>query len=221
MELFGVGLPEVMVIIIVALIVLGPDRLPEAARTIGKGIAEFRRATEPARTMWRDLSSEITSVATTTQAAMQPVLKPGSLLERNGNNGAGTQKAPASSAVVDNTGSSNGSAPAAPKITEMMSQEERDSFFAGGELPPHVASGLAAQVGDGAGINSAGANGHSTYNLVDAVELPHLDYPMPHSALSYEPAPPYNEDLWYPAPSDKDEPAADEDQSRGPLGESY
>ncbi len=48
---------------VVALIVLGPERLPEAARTVGKGIAEFRRAVEPARTAWRDLSTGLTSAA--------------------------------------------------------------------------------------------------------------------------------------------------------------
>ena len=43
--MFGIGLPELLVILVVALIVLGPKRLPEVARTLGKGLAEFRRAT--------------------------------------------------------------------------------------------------------------------------------------------------------------------------------
>ncbi|WP_456430771.1 Sec-independent protein translocase protein TatB [Thermosulfuriphilus sp.] len=41
--MFGIGVPELIVIFVVALIVLGPERLPELARTIAKGIAEFRR----------------------------------------------------------------------------------------------------------------------------------------------------------------------------------
>jgi Tat protein translocase TatB subunit len=38
-------MPELMVIMVVALVVLGPKRLPEIARALGKGLAEFRRAT--------------------------------------------------------------------------------------------------------------------------------------------------------------------------------
>ncbi len=43
--MFGIGMPEVAVILVVALIVLGPRRLPEMARTLGKGLAEFRKVT--------------------------------------------------------------------------------------------------------------------------------------------------------------------------------
>jgi sec-independent protein translocase protein TatB len=43
--MFNVGMPELIVILAVALIVLGPKRLPEVARALGKAMAEFRKAT--------------------------------------------------------------------------------------------------------------------------------------------------------------------------------
>jgi TatA/E family protein of Tat protein translocase len=44
--MLGLGTPELLLVLVVALIVLGPTKLPEIARAIGKAIAEFRRAIE-------------------------------------------------------------------------------------------------------------------------------------------------------------------------------
>jgi Tat protein translocase TatB subunit len=41
--MFGIGLPELIIIMIVALIVVGPSKLPELAKSIGKAFSEFRR----------------------------------------------------------------------------------------------------------------------------------------------------------------------------------
>lgn len=38
----GIGWPEIIVILIIALIVFGPKRLPEMGRSLGRGIREFR-----------------------------------------------------------------------------------------------------------------------------------------------------------------------------------
>lgn len=38
----NIGLPEILVVLIIALIVFGPKRLPELGRSLGKGIREFR-----------------------------------------------------------------------------------------------------------------------------------------------------------------------------------
>jgi sec-independent protein translocase protein TatA len=43
---FNVGPAEIIVILLLALIVFGPKRLPEIGRTVGKGLREFRQATQ-------------------------------------------------------------------------------------------------------------------------------------------------------------------------------
>jgi len=40
----SLGVPELIVIFVVALIVFGPKKLPELGKSLGKGLAEFRRA---------------------------------------------------------------------------------------------------------------------------------------------------------------------------------
>ena len=43
--MFGIGMPEMLVILAVALIVIGPKKLPDLAKSLGRAFAEFRRAT--------------------------------------------------------------------------------------------------------------------------------------------------------------------------------
>ncbi|WP_294157929.1 twin-arginine translocase TatA/TatE family subunit [uncultured Selenomonas sp.] len=42
--MFGIGLPELILIMIVGLIVFGPGKLPEVGRALGKGLREFKKA---------------------------------------------------------------------------------------------------------------------------------------------------------------------------------
>ena len=48
-RMFGFGFGEILVILVVALLVFGPERLPEIARTLGRTMAEFRRAMDEMR----------------------------------------------------------------------------------------------------------------------------------------------------------------------------
>ena len=56
--MFGIGFPELVVILAVALIVLGPQRLPEVARMLGRAYAQLRRASEEfQQTIRQDLAA--------------------------------------------------------------------------------------------------------------------------------------------------------------------
>lgn len=50
--MFGIGMPELLVILAVALIVIGPKKLPDLAKSLGRAMGEFKRAT-------RDLKDSI------------------------------------------------------------------------------------------------------------------------------------------------------------------
>jgi len=44
--MFGIGMPELIIILVIALIVIGPSKLPDLAKALGKGMREFRKATQ-------------------------------------------------------------------------------------------------------------------------------------------------------------------------------
>ena len=57
--MFGIGSTELLVILVVALIVIGPAKLPEIARSLGKALGEFRRvSTDVKRTIGMEVEHE-------------------------------------------------------------------------------------------------------------------------------------------------------------------
>ena len=75
----SLGAPEILVILVVALIVLGPSKLPEAARQVGKAMAEFRRVTAGFQAEVRDAFQEpvaSTPAAPIPELSVEPVHVP-------------------------------------------------------------------------------------------------------------------------------------------------
>lgn len=74
--MFGsIGMPELIIIFIIALIIFGPRKLPELGRSLGRSIAEFRRASNELRSTLEEeirLEEQRTAEAARTRPAEPP-----------------------------------------------------------------------------------------------------------------------------------------------------
>jgi sec-independent protein translocase protein TatA len=50
----SLGMQEIIVIFVIALIIFGPRKLPELGKSLGKGLAEFKRASNELKQTWED-----------------------------------------------------------------------------------------------------------------------------------------------------------------------
>lgn len=72
-----IGVPELILIFVVALIVFGPRKLPELGKSLGKSIAEFKRASNDLRsTLDEEIRLEERKTAAATAAASTPAPPP-------------------------------------------------------------------------------------------------------------------------------------------------
>jgi TatA/E family protein of Tat protein translocase len=73
--MFGIGMPELLLILGLALIVLGPKKLPELARALGKGMAEFRRATDDLKSEFRQMEREVDDASASATIKDDPLVE--------------------------------------------------------------------------------------------------------------------------------------------------
>jgi Tat protein translocase TatB subunit len=62
--MFGIGMPEMLLILAIALIVIGPKKLPDLAKSLGRAFAEFKRATSELKESF-EIDSELKEIKTT------------------------------------------------------------------------------------------------------------------------------------------------------------
>lgn len=78
--MFGLGAGEIVLVLVIALVLLGPKRLPELATNIGKGMREFNRARQgifdsierPVTEVQREVAQTATPAIAKTEVAEQP-----------------------------------------------------------------------------------------------------------------------------------------------------
>ena len=71
--MFGsLGMPELIVIFVIALVVFGPRKLPELGRSLGRGIAEFKKATSDLQnTLEQEIDADVARTKAAEAAAQQ------------------------------------------------------------------------------------------------------------------------------------------------------
>ncbi len=74
MNIFGIGLPEMAVIMVVALLVFGPKKLPEIGRSMGKAIRGFQDASQEFQEEFKKEAAQIEEAVKTT-AELEPKLE--------------------------------------------------------------------------------------------------------------------------------------------------
>jgi len=133
--MFGIGMPELILIAVVALIVLGPKRLPDLAKSMGRAVREFKKATsELKETLQVDSEfSEVKKAFTEFQSDVNKVIQ----------QEAGSADKPAVGAATSETGMAAAAPAPAEAVPEPKAVEKLDELkkafdtWNAGQAPSH------------------------------------------------------------------------------------
>ena len=126
--MFGIGTQELIIILVIALLILGPKQLPELAKTIGKGLTELRRAMDgvkdtvnPSKVFDRMMEEEEKKTTAKKETAKKDASDTNAAKE--------TQKDTAKETPKDTSGATAGTGENAGKKTEKtaQSQDKKDT----------------------------------------------------------------------------------------------
>ncbi len=86
--MFGIGLPEMLLIMALALIVIGPDKLPDLARSLAKGLMELKKTAESLKTSFAEEGNPLDEIRPELEKAAQSLKdnlldSPSQLLEQS------------------------------------------------------------------------------------------------------------------------------------------
>ena len=81
--MFGIGTEELMLILVIALVVLGPERMPKLARDLGRMVGEFRKTSDDLRNEFlnADRIIDVAANSVSTPPAVTPAAAPESPLD--------------------------------------------------------------------------------------------------------------------------------------------
>lgn len=124
--MFNIGLPELLIIAAIALIVFGPNKLPELARAFGRAMREFKKATEEVKESFEAETKDLGEL----KSAITDEQLTGFLEETS------SELTEAISTQLDTSASSEASPAEEPSIPS-ENEAKKESEGAKGEVPSH------------------------------------------------------------------------------------
>ena len=176
--MFGIGWPEMVIVLVVALIFIGPKKLPDLAKSLGRALAEFKKATNDFResiTMDSTLNEVKDEFKDLGKKVKDPLSK----------GSAADKKTPDSETSIDNEpASAPGDTTEADKTTDAGSSATTDEKTPGTDIPPESKSKAKTDGGDAAEIEKTKDSGSLAAD--DGTETASIDVKRDEPVVSVE-----------------------------------